>query len=247
MFRFKEAFLAKYKGKAIAGIKEGGKILLKILPCFFTIFSMPCMAQKQHGKASYYSKKTTGARTASGQKLHHDSLTCAHRFYPFGTKLKVTNLSNKKTVIVKVTDRGPYGRGRIIDLSWGAAKAIGMLSQGVATVKVEMIDKPIPYRPEDPKLPHIDFEVAESDYDFPQKWNHKEKLESKPHQHGAESGKKEHLNKHQKDIKEEQQEHKNKTGNFAEHKHNSEHKHNTEQNHKTEHYQSKEGNKTKRK
>lgn len=166
MFRFKEAFLAKYKGKAIAGIKEGGKILLKILPCFFTIFSMPCMAQKQHGKASYYSKKITGARTASGQKLHHDSLTCAHRFYPFGTKLKVTNLSNKKTVIVKVTDRGPYGRGRIIDLSWGAAKAIGMLSQGVATVKVEMIDKPIPYRPEDPKLPHIDFEVAESDYDF---------------------------------------------------------------------------------
>ena len=110
-----------------------------------------------------------------------------------------------------------------------------------------MIDKPIPYRPEDPKLPHIDFEVAESDYDFPQKWNHKEKHESKPHQHGAEAGKKEHLNKHQKDIKEEQQEHKNKTGNFAEQKHNSEHKHNTEQNHKTEHYQSKEGNKTKRK
>lgn len=67
---------------------------------------------------------------------------------------------------MKVTDRGPYGRGRIIDLSWGAAKAIGMLSQGVATVKVEMVDKPIPYRPEDPKLPHIDFEVAESDYDF---------------------------------------------------------------------------------
>lgn len=117
---------------------------------------------------------------------------------------------------MKVTDRGPYGRGRIIDLSWGAAKAIGMLSQGVATVKVEMLDKPIPYRPEDPKLPHIDFEVAESDYDFPQKWNNKEKHESKPHQHGAESGKKEHLNKHQKDIKEEQQEHKNKTGNFAE-------------------------------
>lgn len=256
MFRFKEAFLAKYKGKAIAGIKEGGKIFLKIMPCFCIFFSMPCMAQKQHGKASYYSKKITGARTASGQKLHHDSLTCAHRFYPFGTMLKVTNLSNKKSVIVKVTDRGPYGRGRIIDLSWGAAKAIGMLSQGVATVKVEMIDKPIPYRPEDPKLPHIDFEVAESDYDFPQKWNHKEKLESKPHQHGAESGKKEHLNKHQKDIKEEQQEHKNKignfsehkykTGNFAEHKHNSEHKHNTEQKHKTEHYQSKEGNKTKK-
>ena len=161
MFRFKEAFLAKYKGKAIAGIKEGGKILLKILPCFFTIFSMPCMAQKQHGKASYYSKKITGARTASGQKLHHDSLTCAHRFYPFGTMLKVTNLRNDKSVIVKVIDRGPFGRGRIIDLSWAAAKEIGMIAQGVGTVKVERLDNPVPYKPEDNKLPKIDFEMAE--------------------------------------------------------------------------------------
>lgn len=189
MFRFKEAFLAKYKGKAIAGIKEGGKILLKILPCF-SLYSACRVWRKSSMEKHPIIQKITGARTASGQKLHHDSLTCAHRFYPFGTMLKVTNLSNKKTVIVKVTDRGPYGRGRIIDLSWGAAKAIGMLSQGVATVKVEMIDKPIPYRPEDPKLPHIDFEVAESDYDFPQKWNNKEKHERKPHQHGAESGKK---------------------------------------------------------
>lgn len=126
---------------------------------------LPCLAQKkQHGKASYYSKKSTGARTASGQKLHHDSLTCAHRFYPFGTKLKVTNLNNDKSVIVKVIDRGPFGRGRIIDLSWAAAKAIGMLDQGVATVKVEPIENPIPYRPEDSKLPIIDFEMAEIEY-----------------------------------------------------------------------------------
>lgn len=131
---------------------------------------LPCAAQKQHGKASYYSKKATGARTASGQRLHHDSLVCAHRFYPFGTRLKVTNLNNNKSVIVKVIDRGPFGRGRIIDLSWGAAKAIGMLSQGVATVKVELQDNPIPYRPEDAKLPRIDFEVAEADYQFGQKW-----------------------------------------------------------------------------
>ena len=131
----------------------------------------PCAAQKkQHGKASYYSKKATGAKTASGQRLHHDSLTCAHRFYPFGTMLKVTNLSNSKSVVVKVIDRGPFGRGRIIDLSYAAAKSIGMLAQGVATVKVEMMDKPIPYKPEDTKLPQIDFEVAESDYDFPIKW-----------------------------------------------------------------------------
>lgn len=134
-----------------------------IIALFASICSMiPCQAQKhQHGKASYYSKKATGARTASGQKIHHDSLTCAHRYFPFGTMLKVTNLSNNKSVIVKVIDRGPFGRGRIIDLSWGAAKEIGMLSQGVCTVKVERLDNPVPYKPEDTILPKIDFEMAE--------------------------------------------------------------------------------------
>lgn len=146
------------------------KYLLSVL---VSILLTPCAAQKQHGKASYYSKKATGARTASGQRLHHDSLTCAHKHYPFGTMLKVTNLSNSKSVIVKVIDRGPFGRGRIIDLSWGAAKAIGMLSQGVASVRVERLDKPIPYRPEEEKLPKIEFDVAESDYEYTPKWRKK--------------------------------------------------------------------------
>lgn len=133
-----------------------------------------CFAQKQHGKASFYSKRATGARTASGQKIHHDSLTCAHRYYPFGTHLKVTNLSNDKSVVVKVIDRGPFGRGRIIDLSWAAAKEIDMISQGVASVKVELIENPIPFRPEDYKLPTVDFEVAETDYFLTPKWQQKE-------------------------------------------------------------------------
>lgn len=68
------------------------------------------MAQAQRGKASYYSKRATGARTSSGERLHHDSLTCAHRTYPFGTLLRVTNENNGKEVIVRVTDRGPHGR-----------------------------------------------------------------------------------------------------------------------------------------
>lgn len=122
---------------------------------------------QQKGKASYYSKKATGAKTSSGERLHHDSLTCAHRTYPFGTLLKVTNMKNGKSVVVKVTDRGPYGHGRIIDLSWRAAKELGMLQQGVAVVRVEKhIDyKGIPFKPEEIPLPEIDYEATEKDKD----------------------------------------------------------------------------------
>ena len=118
----------------------------------------------QKGKASYYSKKATGARTSSGERLHHDSLTCAHRTHPFGTMLKVTNPKNGKSVVVKVTDRGPFGRGRIIDLSWRAAKELGMLSQGVAIVLVEAADDiVVPFKAKEGKrnLPELDFERNE--------------------------------------------------------------------------------------
>lgn len=155
----------------------------------YILFSVMCcvqgMAQKQHGKASYYSKRTTGAKTASGKRLHHDSLFCAHKVYPFGTHLKVTNLSNNKTVIVKVVDRGPFGRGRIIDLSWAAAKEIGMIAQGVASVKVELVENPIPYRPEEEKLPLVDFEVVETDFKPSTPWNKpiEQKVEKKTDHH----------------------------------------------------------------
>ena len=120
--------------------------------------------EPQKGKASYYSKKATGARTSSGERLHHDSLTCAHRTYPFGTMLKVTNPKNGKSVVVKVTDRGPFGRGRIIDLSWRAAKELGMLAQGVAMVLVEVADDiVVPFKAKEEKrnLPELDFERNE--------------------------------------------------------------------------------------
>lgn len=124
-------------------------------------------AQTQRGKATYYSKRATGARTASGERLHHDSMTCAHRTYPFGTELKVTNLGNGKSVIVRVTDRGPFRRGRIIDLSWGAAKELGILSQGVASVEVERYQRvSIPFRMDDHDLPEIDFSLATEQSNF---------------------------------------------------------------------------------
>jgi rare lipoprotein A len=122
----------------------------------------PIVAQTHRGKASYYSKRATGARTASGERLHHDSLTCAHRTYPFGTLLKVTNLANDREVVVRVTDRGPHIRGRIIDLSYGAAKQLGMLAQGIGVVDVKRVEKiKPPYRMEENKsgIANINFDI----------------------------------------------------------------------------------------
>ncbi len=118
----------------------------------------------QKGKATFYSKRATGARTANGERLHHDSLTCAHRTYPFGTLLRVKNPANGKEVVVRVTDRGPFVRGRIIDLSWRAAKELGIIAAGVAMVEIEKVSTQngIPFRQtdEDTQLP--DFEITPS-------------------------------------------------------------------------------------
>lgn len=107
----------------------------------FTIMGFISLHAQQRGKASFYSRRATGARTSSGERLRHNDFTCAHRTHPFGTKLRVKNLNNGKEVVVRVNDRGPFGRGRIVDLSWGAAKALGMLSHGVVPVEVTPVDK----------------------------------------------------------------------------------------------------------
>jgi rare lipoprotein A len=86
------------------------------------------------GKASYYNLKS---RTASGGRVGH--MTAAHRTLPFGSKVRVTNLSNRRSVVVVVNDRGPFVGGRIIDVSQGAAHALGMVKSGVARVRVDRI------------------------------------------------------------------------------------------------------------
>ena len=106
-------------------------------------------AQAQRGKATYYSKRATGARTANGERFHHDSLTCAHRTYPFGTMLLVKNPANGKEVVVRVKDRGPFIRGRIIDLTQRAARELGIIRQGVAMVEVKPLDISVPFRPKE--------------------------------------------------------------------------------------------------
>ena len=128
----------------------------------FMCYTAIVAGQQQVGKATFYSKRATGARTASGERLHHDSLTCAHRTYPFGSLLKVINVNNGKEVVVRVTDRGPFGKGKIIDLSWLAAQQLGILSQGVASVIVEPVYLAnVPYRMSDRiELPEISFDLS---------------------------------------------------------------------------------------
>jgi len=100
------------------------------------IFTQITLSGQETGKASFYSKKLHGHRTADGSKYHNDSLTCAHRTLPLGTLIKVKNVSNNKEVIVKVTDRGPFHRNRVIDLSYKAAKELGLIQSGVGTVEI---------------------------------------------------------------------------------------------------------------
>jgi rare lipoprotein A len=116
------------------------RIIAGAILLLLTSYFSPLYAQSQRGKASFYSKRATGARTANGERLHHDSMTCAHRTYPFGTQLNVTHLGNGRSVVVRVNDRGPFIRGRIIDLSHGAARELDVIRQGIADVLVEPTD-----------------------------------------------------------------------------------------------------------
>lgn len=93
----------------------------------------------QIGKASYYSNKFNGRKTASGEIYNSKLYTAAHRSLPFGTKVKVTNLKNGKFVIVKINDRGALRGGRVIDVSRAAAKKLGMIREGVVRVKIEIV------------------------------------------------------------------------------------------------------------
>ncbi len=88
------------------------------------------------GKASWYKM---GKVTANGERYNPYGMTAAHRFLKFGTKVRITNLRNGRKVVVRINDRGPFIAGRIIDLSLGAARKIGMVIAGVARVKVEVL------------------------------------------------------------------------------------------------------------
>ena len=91
------------------------------------------------GIASWYGPGFHGNRSASGERYNQNALTAAHRSLPFGTKVRVTNIRNGRSVVVRINDRGPYARGRIIDLSAAAARTVGVMQSGVAPVRVEVL------------------------------------------------------------------------------------------------------------
>jgi rare lipoprotein A len=107
----------------------GTKSLLALALSSITIGSV----QAETGRAAFYG----GGRTASGEHTGPNGLTAAHRTLPFGTRVRVTNQRNGKAVVVRIVDRGPYGRGRIIDLSRAAARELDMISAGTAMVSIE--------------------------------------------------------------------------------------------------------------
>ena len=102
------------------------------------LLSLASCARKitETGRGSYYADKFEGRPTASGEKFDQGKMTAAHRTLPFGTKVKVTNVSNGRSVTVRVNDRGPFAASRIIDVSKKAAKKLGMVDAGVANVKI---------------------------------------------------------------------------------------------------------------
>jgi rare lipoprotein A len=117
-------------------------VLCKIALVIVSTAIASCPVRAESGLASFYG----GGRTASGEVTGPTGLTAAHRTLPFGTKVVVTNLRSGKTVVVRITDRGPYRRGRIIDVSRAAAHELDMISRGTAMVSIvpqQSPDRPI--------------------------------------------------------------------------------------------------------
>lgn len=99
----------------------------------------PAVVSVSTGEASWYGPGFFGNRTASGEVLRPGTLTAAHRTLPFGTKVRVTNLWNGRSAVVRINDRGPFHGARVIDLAHGAANQLGLVASGVAKVKLEVL------------------------------------------------------------------------------------------------------------
>ena len=99
---------------------------------------------EETGIASYYAHEFHGRTTANGETYDENELTAAHRTLPFGAHVRVTNLANERSVVVRINDRGPFVQSRIIDVSYAAARRLGFINEGLATVKLEVLDGETP-------------------------------------------------------------------------------------------------------
>lgn len=124
-----------------AGLDESVPSLSVPLPIAPEPTVQPRVLAVKTGQASWYGPGFYGGRTASGERLSRGTLTAAHRHLPFGTKVRVTNLWNGRSAVVRINDRGPFHGNRVIDLAHGAADAIGLTASGVAQVKLEVLEK----------------------------------------------------------------------------------------------------------
>jgi rare lipoprotein A len=116
------------------------RILAALFACAFLMpvaAHMSAPAKAQVGMASYYK---SGRKTANGERFNPNGFTAAHRSLKFGTRVRVTNLRNGRSVVVRINDRGPFVGGRIIDLAYGAAMAVGLHNSGVAKVTVAVLN-----------------------------------------------------------------------------------------------------------
>lgn len=119
--------------------------LAALLACFLlplTALAKGNLGYTQSGVASYYHDKFHGRKTASGERYDKSALTAAHKHLPLGTRVRVTS-EKGKSIEVTINDRGPFVKGRIIDLSRSAARALGIINKGTSRVKVEVIDLPV--------------------------------------------------------------------------------------------------------
>lgn len=120
--------------------------LIHIALLFIALQSIGGAWGQEEGLASYYHERFHGRKSSSGRIHDKNELVAAHRTYPFGTFLRITNLDNMKSVIVCVTDRGPHRKGRIIDVSSSAAKLLGFKKKGIARVRLEEVPGPFDLR-----------------------------------------------------------------------------------------------------
>jgi len=124
-------------------VKFYSVVLLALLAVVAPVaFGKVDLGRSQQGVASLYSDAFHGRRTASGERYDKTALTAAHKTLPLGTEVRVTRIKTGDSVVVRINDRGPFVKGRIIDLSRRAARELGMIKKGVVKVRVEVISRP---------------------------------------------------------------------------------------------------------